>query len=445
MENLKIYLINVGQGCSSLVLFPNGTTLLIDCCLNYEEETGYFPFLEDTIKDTFDEETETLSKRIDYLIITHPDQDHIKGIGKLLQHFDIIELCDNGYRYDNDTEDYEDYLEIVQNYEANGKYHILRANKELFKEGEFGEARVNILSPVRKDDEDINEDSVVVKIDYAGNSIMFPGDSGVVIWKDKILPIYKGLLETTVLLASHHGSRSFFIDTSIEDYTIEDFYTDHLKVIAPKFVFISVGKDNPHGLPDSDAVKVYRAHCPKDATARVVPSLVCNSWFSGTCEVTFSKNRYWEVHPIKIKSDSSNKDIKLQLKCRRKRQGGTVTYETSGADFTKKDYLDFEAQLCGDWGNREKISYEWMVQNNGILEDRYHKEIYAKSKLEESKYADNKWGRSVVYYGRHYMWCKASDEKGNASSDAFIVRVRRQPQKRNYLKGLRSYLKKRGR
>lgn len=443
MEDLKVYLINVGQGCSCLILFPNGKTLLIDCCLNYEEETGYFPFLEDTIKDTFDEETETLSKRIDYLIITHPDQDHIKGIGKLFEHFDIIELCDNGYRYDNDTEDYKDYLKIVENYKANGKYHILQVNKEIFRSNEFGEARVYVLSPIRKDDEDINEDSVVAKIDYAGNSIMFPGDSGVAVWRDKILPIYKGLLETTILLASHHGSRSFFIDTSIEDYTIDDFYTDHLKAIAPKFVFISVGKDNPHGLPDPDAIKMYRACCPKDATGDIIPSLVCNSWFTGTCEITFSKNGYWEVHPIKIKTDSSNKDIKLQLKCKRKLQDGTTTYEISGADFTKKDLLDFEAQLYGNWG--KKISYKWMVQNNGILEDVYHNEIYKKDKSEGSKYSNNEWGRPVAYYGRHYMWCQAIDEKANMASDAFIVRVRRQPQRRNYLKGLRSYLKKRRR
>ncbi len=443
MENLKIYLLNVGQGDSSLVVFPDGKTMLIDCCLNYEETTGYLPFLEDTIKDTYDEETETLSKKIDFLVITHPDQDHIKGIGKLIEHFDVIELCDNGYKYDNDTDDYKDYLEIVDDYKANGKYNKLRASTNAFKVNEFGQVKVYILSPVRKDEDEINEDSLVIKIEYAGNSILFTGDSGVEVWKNKIMPTYKNFLGTTILHASHHGSRSFFIDTSIKDYTIEDFYTDHLTSIDPKFVFISVGKDNPHNLPDPDAIKVYQAHCPKASSGKVISSLVCNSWFTGTCEVIFSNNGYWELHPIKIKTDSSHKDISLKLSCKTKRKDGTVSHDISGSDFTSKDNLEFEAQLRGAWG--KKIKYEWMVQNNGILEHKYHKEIYTKSKQCITDYPDNKWGRDAMYYGRHYMWCNAIDEHGNTASDAFIVRMRRQPQKRSYLSGLRSYLKKRRR
>lgn len=70
MDNLKVYLMNVGQGESSLIIFPNGKTMLVDCFVNYEEELSYIPFMESSILDSYNEEIEALVKKIDCVVIT---------------------------------------------------------------------------------------------------------------------------------------------------------------------------------------------------------------------------------------------------------------------------------------------------------------------------------------------------------------------------------------
>lgn len=60
------------------------------------------------------------------------------------------------------------------------------------------------------------------------------------------------VLESTILHASHHGSRTFFKDD--ED---DEAWLDALKAIDPETVIVSVGEDNRHGHPHEDAMEPY--------------------------------------------------------------------------------------------------------------------------------------------------------------------------------------------
>jgi len=79
---------------------------------------------------------------------------------------------------------------------------------------------------------------------------LFAGDTSYRPWEDKIIPYYaEEKIKSSLLLASHHGSDSFFERT-------KDYYTSHLRKIKPDMTFISVG-DNSYGLPDKKAIELY--------------------------------------------------------------------------------------------------------------------------------------------------------------------------------------------
>ena len=68
-----------------------------------------------------------------------------------------------------------------------------------------------------------------------------------------ILPSYGAApLRSTILIASHHGSMSFFKDGKIPPRP----YTAHMDAISPRMTFVSVGP-NVHGFPDPQALRLY--------------------------------------------------------------------------------------------------------------------------------------------------------------------------------------------
>lgn len=84
---------------------------------------------------------------------------------------------------------------------------------------------------------------------------MLPGDSDAQTWKLGILKDYNATqVKSSVLLAAHHGSNSFF-DLPNDNY----WYTSHLQQIMPELTIISVG-ENPHGHPESKALEFYEKY-----------------------------------------------------------------------------------------------------------------------------------------------------------------------------------------
>jgi beta-lactamase superfamily II metal-dependent hydrolase len=106
------------------------------------------------------------------------------------------------------------------------------------------------------DYDDPNDQSLVIKIEYNKASVMLAGDTSFKPWKEKILTNYDNVkIKSDILLASHHGSLSFFNDPSDEQY----YYTEHIKIIKPQMTIISVGP-NSNDLPDRKAVELYKKY-----------------------------------------------------------------------------------------------------------------------------------------------------------------------------------------
>lgn len=130
--------------------------------------------------------------------------------------------------------------------------------------GDGGEVEFHVFRPSAyvKPDKDkteeekkeaIHNECMVLKVSWAGQSVLFAGDSNRAAW-ESIVKHYKddGLLKADVLRASHHGSRTFFKKNKDDEP-----YTDHLDEIDPEAVVISVGADNAHEHPHEDALELY--------------------------------------------------------------------------------------------------------------------------------------------------------------------------------------------
>ncbi|RUS44566.1 MBL fold metallo-hydrolase [Cohnella sp. AR92] len=228
---LKVHFIDVGQGASQLIIGPTGKTMLIDAGDNNMEKTvvGYLQY-------------QKISK-IDILIGTHPDADHIGGLDKVIDNFDIGKIYMP--KVQSNTKTFESVLLSIQN--KNLKVTTAKAGLTLDWEPGID---VKMIAPGKTYNDD-NDMSAVVHLTFGQTSFLFTGDAEVKSEQDMIS---SGVdLKSDVLLVGHHGSKSS---------TSQKF----LDKVNPTYAVIQVGKGNNYGHPTQEilkrlndkGVKVYR-------------------------------------------------------------------------------------------------------------------------------------------------------------------------------------------
>lgn len=229
-DKLKVHFIDVGQGDSILLqngerfmLIDGGPNSSTDKVLSYLKKTGV--------------------KNLDYVVATHPHEDHIGGIDKVIDTFQIETVYMP--KVTATTKTFKDVVESMK--KKNLKAKIPVAGEE-FK---FGEAKVTILAPNSSTYEDTNNYSIVLKVAYGENSFLFTGDAESLSEKEILK---KGLdIKADVIKLGHHGSRT----SSSSAF---------LKEVNPKYGVITVGKDNDYGHPHKEImervkgmnIKIYR-------------------------------------------------------------------------------------------------------------------------------------------------------------------------------------------
>lgn len=230
---LKVTFIDVGEGDSCLIQTPGGKNILIDGGKGSGGKEA-LPFLK-----------RKGIRRIDTMVATHPDMDHIGGLLAVLDsNIRIGEVLDCGKAHTTAT--YRNFLNKIEQRKAT-KYSQPRAGQTL-NWGE--EIKVRVLSPphLRWNS---NDCSIVIKLTYGRVSFLFTGDAAEEAEKEMVSH-FSTKLKSTILKAGHHGSRSSSSD-------------DFLRVVRPKIAVISVGK-NPYGHPTKEVldrlthlgIKVYR-------------------------------------------------------------------------------------------------------------------------------------------------------------------------------------------
>jgi len=173
----------------------------------------------------------------------------MRGIDLLHEAHPISTIWDSGEPgTTTDSPEYEVYMDI--------RRRVATKEVQARNYWELGEVVLRCLNSRWPDYSDPNEQSIVMKVEYRGSSVMLGGDTNYRPWKEKILPFYDAnKLLSSIFYAPHHGALTFFDDPSDTKY----YFVDHIKKINPAMTLISVGP-NIHGLPDKKAIELYEKH-----------------------------------------------------------------------------------------------------------------------------------------------------------------------------------------
>ncbi|WP_276300991.1 lamin tail domain-containing protein [Halorussus lipolyticus] len=221
--NLSVHFLNVGQGASILVVGPSGETLLYDTG-NWNDDGRY----------VLDYLRERDIERIDYLVTSHADADHIGGHAEVIDYFET-EADGIGAIYDPGisagTRTYDDYLDAVERHDVT--LYRAQAGDRIPMAG----VSVRILSPPEDslDGRERNENSLVLRVGYGNASVLLPGDAEADAERF-LTETSEGALNATVLGAGHHGS-----NTSTGPRFLAE--------VAPRAVAIQSAFDSPYGHP----------------------------------------------------------------------------------------------------------------------------------------------------------------------------------------------------
>ncbi|MCY9509904.1 MBL fold metallo-hydrolase [Paenibacillus larvae] len=230
-SGLKVLFLDVGQGASQLLVSPNGKTMLIDAGDNDKEQ-----LMLDYMKKYG-------ITKLDIVIGTHPDADHIGGLDKVIDHLDIGKVYLP--KASSNTKTYESLLTSIK--QKGLKVTTAKAGVKLDWDPDV---QVEMLAPV-KSYKDNNNNSAVVRLTHGANAILLTGDAESESEQDMIAS--KAELSADLMLVGHHGSNSS---------TTAAF----LNKVKPKAAVIQVGKGNKYGHPkekvlqrlEKQGVKVYR-------------------------------------------------------------------------------------------------------------------------------------------------------------------------------------------
>ena len=217
-NEMSVHFIDVGQGDSILIQSPEGKNMLID---GGKKEKG---------KDVVTYLRQQGIEKLDYVVATHPDADHIGGLLAVLNSISIKNFIDSGKEHT--TETYENMLQLILDKHipfivpSVGDTIPLDSDLEITVLNTGGNANDN------------NEASIVLKVQYEDISFLLTGDADAGVEKS-MLSEYD--LKSTVLKAGHHGS-----DTSSSDAFIRE--------VQPEVTILSYGENNMYGHPTPEVV-----------------------------------------------------------------------------------------------------------------------------------------------------------------------------------------------
>lgn len=237
-QALTVRVLAVGQGDSTLFSLPSGHHMLIDA--------GGQPF------SSYDPGQAVVAptlrrlgiKKLDILVITHPDPDHVLGAFFLLETLPVKEIWHSGFKPTHPLT--ERLLE-----RALAKGITLKNAKELLGSHSFGSTQVEVLAPQAlgtmpyHENLSANNNSLVLRIVHNDIALLWPGDIEQV-GENLLLNTAKNI-EATVLKAPHHGSKTSSTSSFID-------------AVNPRYVIYSTGINNRFHFPHKEVADRYKKH-----------------------------------------------------------------------------------------------------------------------------------------------------------------------------------------
>lgn len=232
---LEVTVLDVGQGDSIFVAFPDGRTMLVDAGglpgANYVRGMrAGLDIGEDVVSPFL---WSRGLKHIDAVVLTHAHEDHLGGLPAVLRNFHVGELW---VGRDVDSAAYRNVLA-----EANAR-RIPVIHRERGEHFDWAGVRVSVLWPATSEPVRAasNDDSVVLRLKDGDNSLLLTGDIERTV--ERSILVNGDELAANFLKVPHHGGRT----SSTPAF---------LQAVHPTIAAISVGEANPYGDPSPDAVE----------------------------------------------------------------------------------------------------------------------------------------------------------------------------------------------
>lgn len=218
---LWLHMLDVGQG-DAMLIEVSGNQLLIDGGLGRKvigELSAVMPFWD---------------RRIDRVVLTHPDSDHVEGLFEVLRRYEVAQVIDYG------IEENEGALaaDWVAHRSASAADHVEAVRGMRIRLDADWEVAVFVPTlPFAK----ANDNSIVLRLEYRGECVaLLTGDIEAVAERSLVSSGWS--LSCPILKIGHHGSKSsttpLFLDT-----------------VSPTYALISAGKDNRYGHPHTEVIE----------------------------------------------------------------------------------------------------------------------------------------------------------------------------------------------
>ena len=226
-----MHFVDVGQGDCTLITY-NGDAVLIDAG---PVSAG----------DSAAEYVMSQVDAIDYFIITHPHEDHMGGAADILENIEVKNVIMPDYEVD--TKFYQNAMKQISDQKVNVIYSEAHAVHDT------GNIKITIIDSVIPDEDNLNNISIIARIDVGSTSIMTTGDAEVE-EEMQVVENYTSILGSSlydpaildcdILKVGHHGSST----SSTSEF---------LDLVTPGVAVISCGVDNSYGHPHQETLDLF--------------------------------------------------------------------------------------------------------------------------------------------------------------------------------------------
>lgn len=216
---LKLYFVDTGQSDCILIETPNGKHMLIDSGDNGDEKI---------VRQFLNSKS---VKQIEYAIFTHPHADHIGGAYEVVNEYSVLNIIMPDISADSNT--YKMFVDEVS------RQQIATTTPQPGYTFTVDGVKLTVFSPNSTKNSNVNENSIVCRMDYGDTSFLFTGDAEV---KNELEMLSSGFdLDVDVLKVAHHGSST---SSSLQ----------FLQAVTPEYSVILCGKGNKYKHPHDETL-----------------------------------------------------------------------------------------------------------------------------------------------------------------------------------------------